>query len=142
VKKEQMDHTLIHFEIPANDVEKLKKFYEEVFGWKIIQSPGPIDYWVIQTVPTDSEGMLQRPGVNGGMYQKLQQTEKPLNYFSVESITDFLKKIQNLGGKVLSPKQEVPDVGWVAAATDPEGNQFALIEPIIKKPNYQLSQLL
>jgi len=137
-----MDHTLIHFEIPANDVEKLKKFYEEVFGWKIIQSPGPIDYWVIQTVPTDSEGMLQRPGVNGGMYQKLQQTEKPLNYFSVESITDFLKKIQNLGGKVLSPKQEVPDVGWVAAATDPEGNQFALIEPIIKKPNYQLSQLL
>lgn len=142
MKKEQMDHTLIHFEIPANDVEKLKKFYEEVFGWKIIQSPGPIDYWVIQTVPTDSEGMLQRPGVNGGMYQKLQQTEKPLNYFSVESITDFLKKIQNLGGKVLSPKQEVPDVGWVAAATDPEGNQFALIEPIIKKPNYQLSQLL
>lgn len=137
-----MDHTLIHFEIPANDVEKLKKFYEEVFGWKIIQSPGPIDYWVIQTVPTDSEGMLQRPGVNGGMYQKLQQTEKQLNYFSVESITDFLKKIQNLGGKVLSPKQEVPDVGWVAAATDPEGNQFALIEPIIKKPNYQLSQLL
>lgn len=137
-----MDHTLIHFEIPANDVEKLKKFYEEVFGWKIIQSPGPIDYWVIQTVPTDSEGMLQRPGVNGGMYQKLQQTEKPLNYFSVESITDFLKKIQNLGGKVLSPKQEVPDVGWVAAATDPEGNQFALIESIIKKPNYQLSQLL
>ncbi len=69
-----MDHTLIHFEIPANDVEKLKKFYEEVFGWKIIQSPGPIDYWVIQTVLTDSGGMLQRPGVNGGMYQKLQQT--------------------------------------------------------------------
>ena len=137
-----MDHTIRHFEIPANDVEKMKKFYEEIFGWKIIQYPGPIDYWVIQTVPTDSEGMPQRPGVNGGMYPRLQSEAKPLNYFSVESITDFLKKIQKLGGKVISPKQEVPDVGWVAAATDPEGNQFALIEPILKKPNHQLSQLL
>lgn len=128
-----MDHTLIHFEIPANDVEKLKKFYEEVFNWKIIQYPGPIDYWVIQTVPINSEGTLQRPGVNGGMYKKPTPEIKPLNYFSVESITDYLEKIQKLGGKVLSPKQEVPDIGWVAAAIDPEGNQFALLELIQKK---------
>jgi predicted enzyme related to lactoylglutathione lyase len=30
-----MDHTIIHFEIPANDLEKLKEFYEEIFGWTI-----------------------------------------------------------------------------------------------------------
>jgi predicted enzyme related to lactoylglutathione lyase len=129
-----MDHTLIHFEIPADDVEKLKQFYEQVFGWKIIQYQGPLDYWIIQTVPTDEKGKLQRPGVNGGMYKKPQPDIKPINYFSVESINDFLAQIEKLGGKVISPKQEIPDVGWAAAAADPEGNQFALIE-FIKKSN-------
>jgi predicted enzyme related to lactoylglutathione lyase len=128
-----MDHTLVHFEIPATDIDKLKQFYEQVFGWKIFQYPGPIDYWLIQTVPTDEKGMLLRSGINGGMYKKPQPDIKAINYIAVESITDFLDKIEKLGGKVVSPKQEVPDVGWVAAAMDPEGNQFGLIEPLPKK---------
>jgi len=126
-----LDHTIIHFEIPANNVEKLKKFYEELFGWTITLAPGPIEYWVIQTVPTDEKGMLQRPGVNGGMYKKQDPQNKPINYFSVESITDFLTKIVKMGGKITQPKQEVPEVGWIAAAEDPDGNQFALIQPIM-----------
>ncbi len=120
----------MHFEIPANDVEKLKAFYEQVFGWKIVLTDGPIEYWVIQTVPVDPKGMLLRPGVNGGMYKRQVPESKPINYFSVESISDFLEKIVALGGKVTQPKQEVPEVGWIAAAEDPEGNQFALIQPI------------
>jgi predicted enzyme related to lactoylglutathione lyase len=125
-----MDHTIVHFEIPANDVEKIKAFYEQVFGWNIVQASGPIEYWVIQTVPVDSKGMLLRPGVNGGMYKRQVPESKPINYFSVESISGFLDKIVKHGGKVTQPKQEVPEVGWIAAAEDPEGNAFALIEPI------------
>ena len=125
-----MDHTIIHFEIPANDVEKIKRFYEQVFGWTIVQATGPIEYWVIQTVPVDPKGMLLRPGVNGGMYKRQVPESKPINYYSVESITAFLEKIVKAGGKVTQPKQEVPEVGWIAAAEDPEGNAFALIEPI------------
>ncbi len=125
-----MDHTIIHFEIPANDIEKLKAFYEQVFGWKIMQTSGPIDYWIIQTVPTDSDGMLLRSGVNGGMYRRQEPANKPINYFAVESINDFLAKVVKLGGRVIQPKQEVPNVGWIAAAEDPEGNQFALIQPL------------
>ncbi len=125
-----MDHTIIHFEIPANDVDKVKSFYERVFGWNIVQAAGPIEYWVIQTVPVDPKGMLVRPGVNGGMYKRQVPDSKPINYFSVESITEFLDKIVKSGGKVTQPKQEVPEVGWIAAAEDPEGNAFALIEPI------------
>jgi uncharacterized protein len=125
-----MDNTIIHFEIPADDVEKLKRFYEEVFGWKIIQTDGPIEYWVIQTVPVDQNGKAIRPGVNGGMYKKQVLQSKPINYISVESINDFLDKIVKLGGKVTQSKQEVPEVGWIAAAEDPEGNQFALLQPL------------
>ncbi len=125
-----MDHTLVHFEIPAQDVEKLKQFYEQVFGWKIIQYPSPLDYWLIETVPVDENGVPQRPGINGGMLKKQEAGIKPINYFAVESISDFLTKIEKLGGKVISPKQEVPNVGWIAAAEDPEGNQFALMQPL------------
>jgi predicted enzyme related to lactoylglutathione lyase len=27
-----MDHTIIHFEIPAEDLERRRKFYSDVFG--------------------------------------------------------------------------------------------------------------
>ena len=74
--------------------------------------------------------MLTRPGVNGGMYKKQVSESKPVNYFAVESISDFLVRIEALGGKITQPKQEVPEVGWIAAAEDPEGNLFALIQPI------------
>ncbi len=127
-----MDHTLIHFEIPANNVEKVKGFYEQIFGWKIIQAAGPIEYWLIQTVPVDEKGMLLRAGVNGGLYKRQVPESKPINYFQVESISEFLDRVVKLGGKVTQPKQEVPEIGWIAAAEDPEGNPFALIEPIEK----------
>jgi predicted enzyme related to lactoylglutathione lyase len=53
-----MDHTMVHFEIPADHVEKLAKFYEQLFAWKIIHTPvEDMDYWVIQTVPTDEKRM-------------------------------------------------------------------------------------
>jgi uncharacterized protein len=125
-----MDHTLIHFEIPASDVAKLKAFYEQVFGWTILQAEGPIEYWIIQTVPTDQQGMLLHPGVNGGMYKRMGPESKPINYISVENIREFLEKIAKLGGKVTQDIQEVPEVGWIAAVEDPEGNAFALLQPI------------
>ena len=124
-----MDNTIIHFEIPATDVEKLKRFYAGLFGWKIAKYPGPMEYWMIQTVPVDEKGVLLRPGVNGGMYKKERPEQKPVNYISVDSIDESIEKVTKLGGKIISPKQEVPNVGWIATAVDPEGNQIALLQP-------------
>ena len=124
-----MDHTIIHFIIPATDVEKMKQFYVGLFGWKIEKYPGPMEYWDIQTIPVDEKGMLLRPGVNGGMVKKESPEQKPINYISVESIDESIKKATKLGGKIVSPKQEIPNVGWIAIATDPEGNQIALLQP-------------
>lgn len=125
-----MDHTIVHFEIPADDVEKLKKFYTELFGWKIEKSPGPIEYWMIETVPVDEKGMPLRPGVNGGMYKKESSEFETVNYISVESIDEYIEKIKALGGTIVQPKQEVSNVGWIAIALDPEGNQFAMLQPM------------
>ena len=32
--------TIVHFEIPSDDIERSKKFYNELFGWKIDKWPG------------------------------------------------------------------------------------------------------
>jgi hypothetical protein len=136
MKVEMMDHTIVHFEIPANDSEKLKKFYSGVFGWKIEKGSeemsGPTEYWLLGTVPVDKQLRPLRPGINGGLYRKTKETRemKPVMYISVESADDYIEKIKKLGGKVIVPKQEVPQVGWTAIAVDPEGNQFAILQPM------------
>ena len=123
-----VDHTIVHFEIPADDLGKLRKFYSELFGWKIEKMPGPMDYWAIKTVPVNEKGMPIRPGVNGGMMKRQHPEHKPVNYIAVESVDEYTKKIETLGGKVLVPKMEVPGIGWWALALDPEGNQFGILE--------------
>ena len=123
-----VDHTVVHFEIPADDVEKLGNFYRKLFGWKIIRMPGPAEYWGIQTVPVDEQGVPLRNGVNGGMVKRQNPEHKPVNYINVESVDEYSKKIEELGGRIVVPKMEVPGVGWWALAMDPNGNQFAIME--------------
>jgi predicted enzyme related to lactoylglutathione lyase len=94
--------------------------------------PGPVEYWGIQTVPVDEQGMLLRNGVNGGMMRRQNPEHKPVNYIAVESVDEYSKKIGELGGKVVVAKMEVPGVGWWAMAVDPDGNQFAVIEEMKK----------
>jgi len=74
-----MDNTIVHFEIPADNIKELSKFYSSLFDWKIIHTPVEgMDYWIIQTVPTDDNGMPLRPGVNGGMFAR-QPEQKRIN---------------------------------------------------------------
>ncbi len=127
-----MDHTIVHFEIPAEDVERLKEFYSKLFGWKIEKSDGYGDYWMIQTVPSDEQGRPIRQGINGGMMKKQNPEHKFTYYVQVESVDEYCKKIEELGGKVVVPKMEVPGMLWWAMAVDPEGNHFAILEEIKK----------
>ena len=67
-------------------------------------------------------------GVNGGMMKKMDSNQRPVNYVMVESVDDFSKKIQNLGGKIIIPKTPIPNMGAFAVALDPEGNPFGVFE--------------
>jgi predicted enzyme related to lactoylglutathione lyase len=128
-----LDHTIVHFEIPANDIEKIKEFYMNLFGWTMNKYPGPTTYYLIGTVPVDEKTMMPiRPGVNGGLFLQKDATmpgqAKPTNYISVESVDEYSKKIETLGGKIVVPKMEIPGLGWWALALDPEGNHFGILE--------------
>jgi predicted enzyme related to lactoylglutathione lyase len=41
-----------------------------------------------------------------------------------------LKKRVALGGKALSPKTEIPGMGWFAFFADPNGNRLGLFAPM------------
>ncbi len=123
-----VDHTIVHFEIPADNVKKVSNFYSKLFGWKIVKMLGPSEYWAIETIPVDSKGMPLRNGVNGGLMKRQNPEHKPVNYIAVESVDEYMKKIEALGGKVIVPRMEVPGIGWWALAVDPEGNQFAILQ--------------
>lgn len=133
-----MAHTIVHFEIPADNPERAAKFYRELFGWDIQRFQGSgegtedrdsdFEYWMVKTVPTDGSGRPSEQGVNGGLMRRMFPNQTPINYISVESVDDFLGKAQQLGAKVMMGKRPVPAMGWFAQLTDPEGNPFAIWE--------------
>ena len=121
-----MSHTVVHFEIPADQPERAVEFYRELFGWKVEHMGGPMDYWLLQTVPSDAEGRPTEPGVNGGLMRRMMPGQTPVNYISVENVDEFARKAERLGAKVVVPKMPVPGMGWFAQLTDTEGNIFAI----------------
>jgi uncharacterized protein len=64
------------------------------------------------------------------MMKKQNPDHKAVNYIQVESVDEYMKKIQSLGGRIVVPKMEVPGIGWWALSLDPEGNQFAILQPL------------
>ena len=127
-----LDRTIVHFEIPANNPEKLSEFYKNLFGWKIEKmSMGDMDYWMIETRAGTAQNMEKAQttaGTNGGMMKKMDATQRPVNYVMVESVDDFSKKIQSLGGKIIVPKTPIPNMGAFAVGLDPEGNPIGIFE--------------
>jgi predicted enzyme related to lactoylglutathione lyase len=49
-----------------------------------------------------------------------------LVYIHSDDIEADLKKVEELGGKVIHPKSEIPQTGWYAFFQDPTGNVLGL----------------
>jgi hypothetical protein len=117
-----------HFEIPADNVDRAKKFYEEVFGWRISSYP-EMDYNFVYTVDVDENQMPKESGaINGGLYKRSDAGEPASIVITVSSIDESIKKVESAGGQVLVPKQDVGDMGVYARVKDSEGNVVGLWE--------------
>src|ERR671914_2650610 len=47
--------TIVHFEIPSDNIERAKKFYNDLFSWKMQKMPGPMEYWTFSNT-NDKDG--------------------------------------------------------------------------------------
>ena len=111
-----MPNAIVHFEIPADDVRRAKKFYEDAFGWKI-SDPWNMNYFLVET---RAEGEV---GINGGLMPRQNSDQPFMNYINVADIDEACKKVENAGGTVVLPKRKIaPGMGWIAAFKDTEGN--------------------
>ena len=126
--------TIVHFEIPADDVERAKKFYSDLFGWKMEKWSGTdskdssshsdMEYWIVST--TDSKG--NKASIGGGMMKRQEQYQHITNFIDVNSVDEYSSKIEKLGGKVVVSKMAVPSMGYFAVYHDTENNSFGIWE--------------
>ena len=121
-------NSVVHFEIYADDPDKLEQFYTSLFDWTIERMPG-MDYRFVKTVETDAKGMAtQAGGINGGLMKRPAGYEDRawINYVNVESVDTSTERAQKLGAKLMKGKSPVPGMGWFTMLIDPQGNPFAL----------------
>jgi len=112
--------TICHFEIAADDIQRAKNFYSEMFGWEI-EDYQDMEYWLIRTTKDNS-------GIGGGIYKRTEPQQSILNYIDVPSVEEFSAKVEKLGGKIVMPKAPVPEMGWFVICLDTENNPFGLWE--------------
>jgi len=119
-------NAVTHFEIYAQEPAELAEFYRQLFGWQIEKAVG-VDYFFIQTEPSKSGslrgGLLRRP---------IEGPRSWVHYVHVDSLDGSLRRLEQLGGKLVHPKTAVPKTGWYAVVEDPQGNIFALFQPDAK----------
>ena len=116
-----MANHIAHFELFASDVERARKFYEQVFAWRF-EVGGPPDFYHIFTGPEVKQGICR------GLIAKRRgpAAQGPINAFrvtiSVVSIKETAAAIEAAGGKLRSAIIDIPHVGKVVEFADTEDN--------------------
>jgi predicted enzyme related to lactoylglutathione lyase len=122
---------VVHFEIPAEDLDRAKNFYGSIFGWQLQSVPmAGGEYTMAMTTPVDEQTQVPtEPGaINGGMMQRDERTPAPVITIDVEAIDGALKEIEAAGGATVTPRTAIPGMGAFAYFKDPEGNVLGLWE--------------
>lgn len=117
---------IVHVEIPAVNVDAAAKFYQELLGWKI------------QPIPEMNYTMWESEGGHAGGFPEVSN-DMPAGqvtvYIHSDDIEADLKKVDELGGKVLHEKAEIPGTGWFGIFQDPTGNVLALYTSVDEEFN-------
>jgi uncharacterized protein len=124
---------VVHFEMPAEDRNRMVEFYTRVFGWETqIMGPDMGDYVVVTTAKADKKGRPLMPGaINGGFFPKSTDnpSQHPSIVIAVDDIREHGKKVINAGGRVLADPVDIPGVGKYASFIDTEGNLVSMLQP-------------
>lgn len=124
----------VHFEIASSNPQKALEFYKNVFGWEASKF-GEIDYWLITT------GKDEEIGINGAITQKeggeipeeINGSELAINTtitMDVSDIDETIEKIKVNGGKVMTDKMEIPNIGINIYFLDPDGNLMGAMQSV------------
>ena len=121
-----MPHNIRHFAIHADDVERARSFYEQVFGWRF-HAFGPPEFYQVRT------GTEQDPGIFGALQKRPHPVEGAgLRGFectvSVDDLDEARRQVTAHGGKITFNEHEIPGVGRLFQFEDTEGNVLCAMQ--------------
>ena len=119
-----MANPFVHVELNTTDLDKAKKFYGQLFDWKLEDvEMGPTGrYTMIK--PGNAAG----PGTGGGMLKHPDPGSPSswLAYVEVDDVAAATRKAKALGAKVMVDVKEIPEAGTMSIIVDPTGAALGL----------------
>lgn len=106
-------------ELDTDDPDEAARFYRGLFGWTTKVSP---EYSEFQRGTTAAEGMMKIPAAWGKVPPNW------LVYFAAEDCDAIATRAGELGGAVIVPPTDIPDVGRFSVLRDPQGAVFAIVK--------------
>ncbi|MGD2143513.1 MAG: VOC family protein [Anaerolineae bacterium] len=119
-----MANTFDWIEIRVSDTREAAEFYENLFGWKVVrkETTEGTDYWIFDV---GDEPRLENLR-NGALWLRPDDADLGVVvYVVVEDIDKVLRRVANLGGKVVVPATPHGPASR-AYFEDPYGNLFGL----------------
>lgn len=121
-----MAHPVTHFEVNARDAKAARKFYGELFGWKI-DLDEPSGYGMANAKGTTNSG------INGGIAPSRSGEGYVTFYVETSDLAKTLAKAEQLGGRTVMPPMEMGGVSFALFA-DPEGLVIGLAQTAAPAP--------
>ncbi len=115
-------------EISVPDRGKVMKFYQDLFGWKIVTGKdmtpaGPGDQY-----PHISHGDQFIGGLPGPQERDPNAPAHFMTYWSVADVAAATEKAKSLGATTFVENMDIGENGRISVVADPQGAVFALHE--------------
>lgn len=118
---------VVWFEIYVNDIERARKFYEEVFKFEFSELGDPTEEsFKMLAFPANMEtknmatgALVQVDGMSAG-------GNSTIVYFYSKDCSVEEARVEKAGGKVERPKMSIGEYGFITLAKDTEGNMIGI----------------
>ena len=109
-------------ELMTTDVKGAKAFYGDIFGWGMQKCEfSEMDYTMVKLGDQEIAGIMAIPDEAAGMPPSWGA------YVTVADVDALLPRVTQLGGKIIVPPHDIPDVGRFAVIQDPQGAMLSII---------------
>lgn len=110
-------------ELMTSDIAGAKAFYSELFGWEMRDEPMPDTgaYTMLKAGDREVGGMMAIPADANGALPAWGA------YVTVDDVDQQITRAEQLGGKVILPPRDIPNVGRFAVISDPQGAMLTMI---------------
>jgi len=115
----------VWYDLITTDPGSAADFYTKVAGWGTQTWPGsgPTPYTMWTTHDTPIGGVTELSPDMQGMPPHW------IGYVAVPNVDESAKQAESLGGRVITPPMDIPEVGRWAVISDPQGAAIAIFTP-------------